>query len=93
MEDIDFLHTFFNRLEIIVCSFFGVTILSCLFEFLVSVDFNLLLFSLLDLFVFFIGWYILKIARMILTRFVAMTENIYEITEMLEKKTEKTTKS
>ena len=92
MEDIDFIHTFFNRLEIIVCSFFGVSICSCFFAFLDSVDFSFLCFSLLGVVGFIVAWNTLKLSRIILARFVAMTENIYEITTILEKKTEEITK-
>ena len=86
MEDLNFLQNFFSALKTIMYVFLAFIIVGTILSFSVGE------IALVPCFIGLIVWGMLMIelwiSEIILTRFVAMTENIFEITQMLEKKFE-----
>lgn len=87
MEDLKFLHGLFDFIKVIVYITLGIIGLVCIVAFLDG-NIGVCLTCIISAIILGIGIVEIRIGRIILTRFVAMTENVLEITELLEKKFE-----
>lgn len=89
MEDIVRFNSFYKTIKVlwtIVCAIICVVMF---FAFLEHGNVEPILALIATVFVWYVVIFLIKLEEIIVTRFIAMTENVLEITEMLEKKENK----
>ena len=86
MDDLNFVKNYFKAIHIIWFAFCSISVIFCIAMF--CRDFEGIIPLIIAVLVYCIGYVGIKMNEIMFTRFVAATENIYEITKIVESKNE-----